>query len=156
MRRTDKAIFAAFCSTCALGAAAGSPAPGPNLVAAALATVAAVTAATPLALALGRLRFEGRALAFTILILASATSPSLIEAGGASLSARFTSGLALGVPIATWIVYILARALPRELEDATVLDGASLFQVWLPALRPAMLAATPLVFFFCAFDLAVR
>ncbi len=159
MTRPQTAAIVMLSGACALGAAEyGDSPPGAavNLPLAAVAALVAVALATPFALALGRLRFEGRALGFTILILASATTPALLERDPASLLNQFADSLALAVPVAVWIIYLLARALPPEIEDAAKLDGASPVRAWLPLLRPALLSATPLVFLYCAFDLASR
>lgn len=142
-------------SCSAMGAAAleesGMPSPSRFAIATAVAVVS-VAVATPLAFATARLRFEGRALVITVLILASATSPALLD-HGSEWPAHFTEALATGVPLATWIVYLLARSLPREIEDAIRLDGVASLRIWLPLLRPALLGAVPLVFFYSAFDI---
>ncbi len=149
----ERSALIAAASVFLLAAASSDTSHGPQMITAAMATAVAVAVATPFAIALGRIRFEGRAFAFGILILASATSPALLGSAGTAPLEHFAHGLALGTPLATWIVYLQARQLPHGLEDAIVLDGASRLRVWVAALRPALLVATPLVFFLCAFDL---
>lgn len=142
-------------SCCAMGAAAldgGIPASPARFAIATAVAIASIAVATPFAFALARLRFEGRAMVFTVLVLASATSPALLDQGTGSL-ANTASALAAGVPIATWIVYLLARSLPPEIEDTIALDGAAPLGLWFPLLRPALLGAVTLVFLYSAFDL---
>jgi ABC-type glycerol-3-phosphate transport system permease component len=156
--RWTTTLVTVLASCCAIGAAAldGGAAPSPaRFTIAAAVAVASIAIATPLAFAVARLRFEGRAMVFTMLILASATSPAMLDLGSGTL-ASFPRALASGVPIATWIVYLLARSLPPEIEDTTALDGAAPLSIWLPLLRPALLGALPLVFLYSAFDLLAR
>jgi ABC-type glycerol-3-phosphate transport system permease component len=120
-----------------------------------LAAALSLSLAAPLAVALGRLRFEGRAMFFALLVVASATAPALLRHAAAPATDLATR-LALGVPLATWVIYLAARALPAHLEDSAALDGATRLDVWIPLLRPAVLAAAALVFLYCAFDLGPR
>lgn len=139
-------------------AAGGALAHRPPLAAvqpAALAAAVSVLLAAPLAVALARLRFEGRWLLLAVLVLASATSPTLLAHASTS-APDLSSRVGLGVPLATWVLYLAARALPAHLEDAAALDGASPLRIWGPLLQPASWAAAALVFLYCAFDLARR
>lgn len=116
-----------------------------------LAAAFSVALAVPFAVALGRLRFEGRAAVFALLVIASATSPALL--GHASTSAPdLATRVGLGLPLAIWVVYLAARWLPPHLEDAAVLDGAGPLPVWVPLLLPAVATATAIVFLYGAFD----
>ncbi len=160
MRTVDKLALAAFSAAFILGAArlpdGTALASAAELSVAVATALVSVAAATPFALALARLHFEGKALMFTLLILATATTPDLLTPADPSTASKFLNDLALGVPIAVWIIYLVARAFPPELEDAALLDGSTRYRVWLPLIRPAVMAAAPLVFLYCAFDLVVR
>lgn len=53
--------------------------------------------------------------------------------------------LTFALPFATWLMYTYVRALPRELEEAALVDGAShlgaLFRIMLPLAAPGMVVA---------------
>ncbi len=121
------------------------------IAAAAAATAASVAFAVPLAVALARLTFEGRAMIFALLVIASATSPVLLD--HAAATSALGRHIGLGVPIATWVVYLAARALPANLEAAAALDGRSALRIWAPLLAPSVMGAAALVFLYCVFDL---
>jgi ABC-type glycerol-3-phosphate transport system permease component len=145
----------ALATACAVAAGLCYGAAATALPAAALTTAVSLALAVPLAVALARLHFEGRAMIYAVLVFASATSPALIE-NSAALPLDFAARVGLGVPLATWVVYLAARSLPPHIEDAAILDGARPLRIVAPLLRPAVLAATALVFLFGAFDLASR
>ncbi len=112
-----------------------------NLAIALGATSMSTLFATPMAVALARARFPGRnAALFTV---ATATAAAFLLPGSSaspSPFAAFRSAVALGLPVATWLVYFFACGLPRNLETAARMDGAET-QVLLGALRPAILAS---------------
>jgi multiple sugar transport system permease protein len=60
--------------------------------------------------------------------------------------------VALNLPIGLWLLTIFVRELPRELEEAAVIDGAStpavIARVVVPLIRPGLAAAGILVFIF--------
>ena len=60
--------------------------------------------------------------------------------------------VALNLPIGLWLLTIFVRELPRELEEAAVIDGAStpavIARVVVPLIRPGLAAAGVLVFIF--------
>jgi multiple sugar transport system permease protein len=60
---------------------------------------------------------------------------------------------ALGLPLAVWIMESGFRQIPREVEEAALLDGlgpvARLLRVQLPLAAPSLVTAALLVFMFC-------
>jgi ABC-type glycerol-3-phosphate transport system permease component len=99
-------------------------------------TVAVITTAmaVPAAYALSRLRFKGRN-AIALIILGTQMLPSvavlvplvvIIRQIGLSntLTALIFTHLALGMPIAIWILRGYIDSVPRELEEAALIDGA--------------------------------
>lgn len=117
------------------------------------------------AYALGRIEFRGRR---TVLlgVLAVSMFPQvailsgmfeLVRAVGLydRLGALALSYLVLTLPFAVWMLTMFMRELPRELEEAAILDGATplrmLVQILLPLLAPAM-AATGLLAFIVAWN----
>jgi len=60
---------------------------------------------------------------------------------------------ALNLPFAVWMLHAAFRQLPRELDEAAVLDGFSssaiLYRIILPLSRPTLAVAALLVFIFC-------
>jgi multiple sugar transport system permease protein len=60
---------------------------------------------------------------------------------------------ALNLPFAVWMLHAAFRQLPRELDEAAVLDGFSssaiLYRIILPLSRPTLAVAAVLVFIFC-------
>ncbi len=115
--------------------------------------VAAVVVAVPFAIGLARFRFTGRALALAVLVLASATPPAVFDSPMSPL-ARFATDLAMAIPLASWILYLVARGWPRHLEEAARLDGASVGGLWLALVRKVAMAAAAFVFLYCVCDLA--
>jgi putative spermidine/putrescine transport system permease protein len=154
-RFTRLRFATAAASCCALGAAAANPAAAAaDTVTAAAAAVASVAIAAPLGLALARLRFSGRAFALAILVFASATPPALLDGAAAPLGASFVYNLAFGIPLAAWIIFLVARDWTPHIEDAARLDGAGPWHLWIPLLRPTATAAAVLVFLYGVFDLS--
>ncbi len=135
------------------------------------ALVAGAVAALSLALsasaayALGRIAFRGRGLLLAT-ILGVSMFPQvavlsgmfeLIRALGLynTLAGVALSYLIFTLPFTTWILTTFMRELPRELEEAAVMDGASPFvtvtRIFLPLLAPAM-ATTGLLAFIAAWN----
>ncbi|TFG42923.1 MAG: carbohydrate ABC transporter permease [Syntrophobacterales bacterium] len=60
---------------------------------------------------------------------------------------------ALNLPFSVWMLHAAFRQLPRELDEAAVLDGFSssaiLYRIILPLSRPTLAVAAVLVFIFC-------
>jgi trehalose/maltose transport system permease protein len=117
------------------------------------------------AYALGRLRFRGRGLLLAT-ILSVAMFPQVAVLSGMfelirglglynSLAGLVFANMMLTLPFTVWVLTTFMRELPRELEEAALIDGASSLQlvayVFLPLLGPAM-AATGLLAFIVAWN----
>jgi ABC-type glycerol-3-phosphate transport system permease component len=125
-------------------------------------TVAVVTTvlAAPAAYSLSRFTYPGRD-AFSFLILGTQTLPSvailvpivvLIRQIGLTntLAALIFTHLALGLPIAVWMLKGYIDAIPRDLEEAALIDGCgrmgALVRVVIPLVRPALVAVGTFAF----------
>jgi ABC-type glycerol-3-phosphate transport system permease component len=125
-------------------------------------TVAAITTtmAVPAAYALSRLRFKGRK-TVALIILGTQMLPSvavlvplvvIIRQIGLSntLTALIFTHLALGMPIAIWILRGYIDSVPRELEEAALIDGCgrigAMVRVVFPLIRPAIVAVGTFAF----------
>ncbi|KVV36087.1 sugar ABC transporter permease [Burkholderia ubonensis] len=117
------------------------------------------------AYALGRVSFRGRGV-LMMCILGVSMFPQvailsglfeLVRALGLydRLGALVLSDLIFTLPFTIWILVTFMRELPRELEDAALVDGVGvftlIFRIFLPLLRPA-LAATSLLAFVSAWN----
>ena len=122
----------------------------------AIAMVMAITAAY----ALGRIQFKGKA-TLMLAILAVSMFPQV-----AVLSGMFELLQALGLynqaiglvvpytvftlPFTVWILTTFMRGLPKELEEAAIMDGCGplriIFEVFMPLLAPAMVSTGLLAF----------
>jgi trehalose/maltose transport system permease protein len=122
----------------------------------AIAMLMAVTAAY----ALGRINFRGKS-ALLLAILAVSMFPQV-----AVLSGMFELMQALGLynksiglvvpytiftlPFTVWILTTFMRGLPKELEEAAIMDGCGplriIFQVFMPLLAPALVSTGLLAF----------
>ncbi|MGP1396450.1 MAG: carbohydrate ABC transporter permease [Inquilinaceae bacterium] len=133
--------------------------------------VALVTVVISLALAvtasyaLGRVYFRGRG-TLLLVVLAVSMFPQVAVLSGLyemvrfmglynSLGALIFSYMIFTLPFTVWILTTFMRELPRELEEAAVVDGASptqiIFKVFLPLMGPA-LATTGLLAFIAAWN----
>lgn len=121
-----------------------------------LSLLLAVTAAY----ALARIEFRGRGLLLTT-VLAVSMFPQVAVLSGLfelvrllglynHLGALISSYFIFTLPFTVWILSAFMRGLPRELEEAAVMDGAGsltiVFRVFLPLLRPAMMSTGLLAF----------
>jgi trehalose/maltose transport system permease protein len=112
------------------------------------------------AYALARIHFRGRGL-LLLAVLAVSMFPQVAVLSGLFELIRFLGlynrpgGLTLAyfiftLPFTVWILTTFMRALPRELEEAAVMDGAGpltiLFRVFLPLLGPALVSTGLLAF----------
>ena len=122
----------------------------------ALALLLAITASY----ALGRIRFKGKG-ALLLAILAVSMFPQV-----AVLSGMFELMQALGLynqafglvvpytiftlPFTVWVLTTFMRGLPKELEEAAIMDGCGpvriIFQVFMPLLWPALVSTGLLAF----------
>jgi len=130
------------------------------------AIVAAVTTAISLGLsvsasyALGRISFRGRTTT-SFVILSVSMFPQiavlsgmfeLIQVSGLydSLPGLILADLILTLPFSTWVLTAFMGELPRELEEAAIIDGAPplriVTDVFLPVMAPALVATGLLAF----------
>jgi trehalose/maltose transport system permease protein len=131
-----------------------------SLIVAVSATGLSLFLALTAAYALGRIQFRGRA-TMLFVILGVSMFPqiavlsglfALIRALGLydSLAGLILSNLILTLPFATWVLTTFMRAMPRELEQAAIIDGASdwrvLTRIFLPIMGPALSASGLLAF----------
>lgn len=137
-----------------------------NSVAVASGVVAAsLLLAVPASFGLGRIDFRGRS-TLLLAVLSVSTFPQVAVLSGMfelvtwlglydSLWSLGLSYLVLTLPFTTWVLTAFVRELPRELEEAALVDGARPFtilgRVFLPLLWPA-LATTGLLAFIAAWN----
>jgi trehalose/maltose transport system permease protein len=136
-----------------------------SLIVAAVATAVSLFIAVTAAYALGRVRFRGRS-AMLFAILSVSMFPQIAVLSGMfelvrllglynTLTGLILSYLILTLPFTAWVLTAFMRELPRELEEAAIVDGASpwriLTRVFLPVMGPA-LAATGLLAFIVAWN----
>jgi trehalose/maltose transport system permease protein len=110
--------------------------------------------------ALGRVTFRGRAL-LLVTVLGVSMFPQVAVLSGLfelvrwlglynTLPALAFSYLIFTLPFTVWVLTTFVRALPVELEEAAMIDGASswtvLTRVFLPLLAPAMVTTGLLAF----------
>ncbi len=130
------------------------------------ATVAlSIAVSVPAAYALGRVSFKGRGV-LLMCILGVSMFPQVAILSGLfelvrtlglydHLSALALSDLVFTLPFTIWVLVTFMRELPRELEEAALVDGVGvmtmIFRVFMPLLRPA-LAATALLAFVAAWN----
>jgi len=137
---------------------------GRNLLNSAIVATVVVSISLALSLmaawSLGRVRFRGRGV-LMMCILASSMFPQVAVLSGMfelvralglydSLGALMVSDLMLTLPFTVWVLVTFMRQLPRELEDAAVMDGvgplALVFRIFLPLLWPSLVATGLLAF----------
>ena len=131
-----------------------------SLLVGAIVAICTVLIAIPAAYSLSRFTYLGRD-AIGFLILATQMLPAvavlvpivvIIRALGLAntLTALTLTHLALGLPIAVWMLKGYIDAVPRELEEASIIDGSSqigaMFRITLPLIRPAVVAVGTFAF----------
>jgi trehalose/maltose transport system permease protein len=137
-----------------------------NSVAVATGVVAAsLLLAVPASWGLGRIDFRGRA-SLLLAVLSVSMFPQVAVLSGMfelvtwlglydSLWSLGLSYLVLTLPFTTWVLTAFVRELPREIEEAALVDGARPFTIltrmFLPLLWPA-LATTGLLAFIAAWN----
>jgi trehalose/maltose transport system permease protein len=136
-----------------------------SLIVASAATAVSLLLAVTAAYALGRIKFRGRS-AILFAVLSISMFPQIAVLSGLFELIRYFglyntliglvfSYLILTLPFTTWVLTVFMREMPRELEEAAIMDGASplriLTQVFLPLMGPA-LAATGLIAFILAWN----
>jgi ABC-type glycerol-3-phosphate transport system permease component len=134
-----------------------------SLVVAGLTTMVAVPVAALCGYAIARLRFRGRGLLLALILSVSMfpqisiVPPLYLVLRGLGLLDTYP-GLVLpyvtfSAPLAVWLLTGFFRQLPRDLEEAAMLDGASrlrtLRDVVLPLAAPGVATAAILTFLYC-------
>ena len=127
------------------------------------ATLLALLIALPAAYATARLRFRGGRMYQQFLLITQMLSPIVLILGIFRLMAVMglvdqTAGLVLAyaafnLAFAIWMLQAYFRTIPKELEEAAILDGATALQrfrlVFLPLATPALGVTTTFVFIYC-------
>lgn len=132
-----------------------------NSVAVAIGTVTlSLSIAVTAAYALGRVKFRGRS-ALLISILSISMFPQVAILSGMFELVRFFgiydtlfslifSYMTFTLPFTTWILTTFMKQLPKEIEEAAIIDGASTFtictRIFLPLLWPALVTTGLLAF----------
>jgi trehalose/maltose transport system permease protein len=131
-----------------------------SLIVASAATGISLFLALTAAYALGRIRFRGRT-SMLLVILSVSMFPQIAVLSGLfdlirvlglydSLSGLVLANLILTLPFVTWVLTTFMREMPRELEQAAIMDGANdwriLTRVFLPIMGPSLAAAGLLAF----------
>jgi trehalose/maltose transport system permease protein len=131
-----------------------------SLIVAVVATGISLFLALTAAYALGRIRFRGRT-SMLMIILSVSMFPQIAVLSGLfeliraiklydTLSGLVLANLILTLPFVTWVLTTFMREMPRELEQAAIVDGANdwriLTRVFLPIMGPSLSAAGLLAF----------
>jgi len=131
-----------------------------SLLVGAIVAVGTVLIAVPAAYSLSRFTYLGRDF-IGFLILATQMLPAvavlvpivvIVRSLGMAntLTALTFTHLALGLPIAVWMLKGYIDAVPRELEEDSIIDGSSqlgaMFRITLPLIRPAVVAVGTFAF----------
>jgi multiple sugar transport system permease protein len=131
-----------------------------SLVTAVVVTAITTVVATLSGYAVARLRFPGRQGVASLILILYLVPPALLfiplyrvlaELGATNnLSALFLSYPTFTVPFCTWLLIGFFKALPRELEEAAMVDGATrtkaLLKVLLPLAMPGIVASAIFAF----------
>src|SRR5262245_10080032 len=136
-----------------------------SLIVAGVSVGLSLVLAVPAAYALGRVAFKGRA-ALLFVFLCVSMFPQIAVLSGMfeiiqnlglfnRLLGLSLSYLLLTLPLTVWVLTAFMRDLPREIEEAAIVDGASpwvlIWRVLLPLMAPAVIA-TGLLAFICAWN----
>jgi ABC-type glycerol-3-phosphate transport system permease component len=131
-----------------------------SLVTAVVVTAITTVVATLSSYAVARLRFPGRQGVASLILVLYLVPPALLfiplyrvlaELGATnSLTALFLSYPTFTIPFCTWLLIGFFKALPRELEEAAMVDGATrttaLLKVLLPLATPGIVASAIFAF----------
>lgn len=131
-----------------------------SVVTAIVVTAITTVIATLSGYAVARLRFPGREAVASLVLILYLVPPALLfiplyrvlaEIGATnSLSALFLSYPTFTVPFCTWLMIGFFKALPKELEEAAFVDGATrttaLVRVLLPLAAPGIVASAIFAF----------
>ena len=131
-----------------------------SLITAAVVTAVTTVIATLSGYAVARLRFPGREWVASLILILYLVPPALLfiplyrvlaELGATNnLASLFLSYPTFTVPFCTWLLIGFFKALPKELEEAALVDGASrtsaLLRVLLPLAAPGIVASAIFAF----------
>ena len=131
-----------------------------SLVTAVVVTAITTVVATLSGYAVARLRFPGRQWVASLILILYLVPPALLfiplyrvlaELGATnSLTALFLSYPTFTIPFCTWLLIGFFKALPKELEEAAMVDGATrttaLLKVLLPLATPGIVASAIFAF----------
>jgi len=128
-----------------------------------LVVVITMVIAVPAAFSLARMRFWGSGVLATGVFLTYLVPDSLLFiplfkiVGGLGLLNSYWALVlvypTLTVPFCTWIMIGYFQSIPKELDEAALIDGANhlqmLFKIFIPVARPGLIAATIFAFTVC-------
>jgi trehalose/maltose transport system permease protein len=131
-----------------------------SIVVAVLTVVVSLVLSITAAYALGRVRFRGRGL-LLMTILGVSMFPQIAVLSGMyqlirvlglynHLGALVLSYMIFTLPFTVWVLTTFMRELPREIEEAAIIDGASpwviIVRVFMPLMGPALVTTGLLAF----------
>ena len=131
-----------------------------SLITAAVVTAVTTVIASLSGYAIARLKFPGRGSVASLILILYLVPPALLfiplyrvlaEVGATNnLASLFLSYPTFTVPFCTWLLIGFFKALPKELEEAALVDGASrttaLVRVLLPLAAPGIVASAIFAF----------
>lgn len=136
-----------------------------SVIVSGMTVVAALVISTLASFSLGRVSFRGRSL-ILMTVLSVSMFPQIAVLSGMFELIRYLglyndlTGLALCymilvLPFTVWVLTSFMRSLPKEIEEAAIMDGCGplkiIFRVFLPIMRPAI-ATTGLLAFIAAWN----
>ena len=127
------------------------------------ATILCLLVAIPAAYAMARMEFRGKRLFRQFLLITQMLSPIVLVLGIFRLMSRMglvdqlpalvLAYIAFNLAFAVWMLQAYFQTIPRELEEAAKLDGASTLQrvmlVFLPLAVPAIGITSVFIFIYC-------
>lgn len=134
-----------------------------SLVVSIVATVLCLLVAIPAAYAAARMEFTGRKLFRQFLLVTQMLSPIVLVLGIFRLMAKMgfvdqlpalvLAYVAFNLAFSVWMLQAYFQTIPRELEEAAKLDGASTLQrlrlIFLPLAAPAIGITAVFIFIYC-------
>jgi multiple sugar transport system permease protein len=128
-----------------------------------VATVLCLIVAIPASYAMARLEFRGQRLFRQFLLVTQMLSPIVLVLGIFRLMARMglvdqlpalmLAYVAFNLAFAVWMLQAYFQTIPRELEEAATLDGATSYQrlrlIFLPLAVPAIGISAVFIFIYC-------
>jgi len=144
-------------------AARFGPALANSLLVSIAATVLCLLVAIPAAYAMARMQFRGQRLFRQFLLVTQMLSPIVLVLGIFRLMSKMglvdqlpalvLAYIAFNLAFAVWMLQAYFQTIPRELEEAATLDGATSLQrlrlVFLPLAAPAIGITSVFIFIYC-------